>query len=117
MRELVKFFESKDLKVSLANGKVVVSGPNSEAISEDIKNNPYLKIALLSESLNYEKPVYSSAQNPSKSKELAMEVIASRKSLKEMRPDFFSKEEKETIRQNKRKELELVIDQELFYQR
>ncbi len=53
VRELMRFFEAKNIKVSLVNGKVTVSGPNSHLISEDIKNNQYLKIALLSESLNY----------------------------------------------------------------
>jgi hypothetical protein len=67
VRELMRFFEAKNLKVSLVNGKVTVSGPNSHLISEDIKNNQYLKIALLSESLNYEKPVYSKAENPTRS--------------------------------------------------
>ena len=48
MKELMRFFESRNLKVSLVNGKVVVNGPNAHIISEDIKNNQYLKIALLS---------------------------------------------------------------------
>jgi hypothetical protein len=48
MKDLMRFFESKNLKVSLVNGKVAVSGPNAHIISEEIKNNQYLKIALLS---------------------------------------------------------------------
>jgi hypothetical protein len=34
-----------------------------------------------------------------------------------VRPDAFTKEEKDQIKQNKRKDLELVADQELFYHR
>lgn len=97
------------------NGKVTVSGPNSHLISEDIKNNQYLKIALLSESLNYEKPIYSTAENPTRNPQLAKELFRNRASFRDIRPDTFTKEEKDTIKQNKRKDLELVADQELFY--
>jgi hypothetical protein len=117
MRELMRFFEGKNLKVSLVNGKVVVSGPNAHIISEDIKNNKYLKIALISETLNYEKPLYSTAENPTHSSELAKDLFRSRSSFKDMRPDTFTKEEKDVIKQNKRRDLELVADQELFYHR
>lgn len=101
----MKFFESKNLKASLVNGKVVVSGPNAQNISEDIKNNPYLKIALLSESLNYEKPLYSTAENPTKNGDLMKDIFNHRSSFKDVRPDAFSKEEKDTIKQSKKKEL------------
>jgi hypothetical protein len=33
MKELMRFFESRNLKVSLVNGKVVVNGPNAHIIS------------------------------------------------------------------------------------
>lgn len=33
MKELLRFFEAKNLKVALVNGKVVVNGPNSHIIS------------------------------------------------------------------------------------
>jgi hypothetical protein len=45
------------------NGKIVVSGQNSHLISDELKNNKYLKIALIEESLNYEKPIYSTTEN------------------------------------------------------
>lgn len=105
MRELLRFFEAKNIKVSLVNGKVVVSGPNSHLITEDIKNNQYLKIALLSETLNYEKPLYSTAENPTRSPQLAKELFQNRAVFKEVRPDPLTKEEKDTIKQNKRKDL------------
>lgn len=103
------------MKVALVNGKVTVSGRNSHLISSDIKNNQYLKIALLSESLDYEKPIYSTAQNPTRSPELAKDLFRNRAFFRDIRPDSFTKEEKDTIKQNKRKDLELVADQEFFY--
>ena len=69
MRELKKYFESRDIKLSLENGKVVMSGSKSQLIPEEIKNSKYLKIALLSDTLNYERPVFSAAENPTKSQE------------------------------------------------
>jgi len=47
-----------------------------------MKNNKYLKIALLAESLNYEKPIYSSAENPIKSEKLARATMQERDILR-----------------------------------
>ena len=58
----MKYLKNRNIKVKIENGNVVVSGQNSELISEKIRKNKYFKIALLEEALNYERPVYSSAK-------------------------------------------------------
>jgi len=70
---------------------VVVSGPNSHLLTEEIKNNKYLKIALLSESLNYEKPLYSSVENPIKNRELSKEILSRKSALREVKPEGLTK--------------------------
>ena len=64
----MKFLKNRNINVTIQNGNIVVSGPNSEIISENIKSNKYFKIALLEEALNYERPVYSSAKRSIDSK-------------------------------------------------
>lgn len=101
MRELIKYFQNKEIKVSLVHGQVVVSGPNSHLLTEEIKNNKYLKIALLSESLNYEKPLYSSVENPIKNRELSKEILSRKSALREVKPEGLTKQDKETIKHSK----------------
>jgi hypothetical protein len=48
MKDLVKYLESHNIKINLQNGNIVVSGSNSEQITNEIKSNKYLRIALLS---------------------------------------------------------------------
>ena len=48
MRELMKYLEARDIRISLENGKVEVRGANKGLIQDSIKNNNYLKLALLS---------------------------------------------------------------------
>lgn len=66
-RELIKYLENNKIKISFENGEVVVKGDKAGKISQKIRNNNYLKMALLSDSLNYEKPMYPAAENPLKS--------------------------------------------------
>lgn len=115
MGEVIKYFASKNLSVTLNNGKINITGQNSHLISQDIKKNPYLKIALLSESLDYQKPGYSSVENITKNKSLMSNIFSKRKEFSKNRPDPYTKQQKEIIKQNKRKDLDLVSQQELFY--
>jgi hypothetical protein len=88
----------------------VVSGPNSDLISNEIKSNNYLKIALLSDSLNYEKPIYSSLENPTKNADAARDIFKYRSMLKDIRPEALTKEKKEAVQATKKKELDLVAN-------
>lgn len=109
---MIKYLKTKDIKVKLSNGKIVLRGLNSKMINRDIYNNKYFQIALLSERLNYEKPNFTtSAENEIKNDDLAKDVIKRKISMRDVRPDSFSKEDRDTIKINKRKELELVANE------
>ena len=110
MKELIRYFETRKVKLSLQNGKVVVSGVNSDLVTSSIRDNKYLKIALLSEALNYEKPIYSAFEKSTSNQEEAREVFHQRNLFKENRPDVLDKEKKETVQANKKKELDLVAN-------
>lgn len=68
-RQLIKYLEDRQINISYESGEVVVEGPKADMISKKIRNNNYLKMALLSDSLNYEKPMRRAIENPLKSSE------------------------------------------------
>lgn len=100
--------------MSLQNGKVVVTGSNSNILSNQIKNNPYLKIALLSESLNYEKPIYSTLENITKNQDHIQSIFKHKSMLKDVKTEPLTKEQKDLIRQNKKKDIGLVSDEQVY---
>lgn len=112
-RQLIKYLEDRQINISYESGEVVVEGPKADMISKKIRSNNYLKMALLSDYLNYEKPMRRAIENPLKSSEGVGKIFEIRKSLKEVRADPLSKEDKANIQAAKKKELELISDEAL----
>jgi hypothetical protein len=74
-------------------------------------------MALLSDSLNYEKPMHSAVENPTKTSDGISQLFEKRKQFKDNRPDMLSKEDKATVQAAKKKELELVSNEGLDFNR